>query len=173
MVEILTVRPLFIEMGSRALTDAGGLARLAWRTQRALAHFMHLSPQELGRIYGGACLHWYYPQVETVATVEMALGVPRCQQVAAWNLVCSNRWRRATQIILLGHEVARPFGFVRSDPYCHWQEWGYWKGRRVAMIPHPCGGSRWWKNLDQRTQVINFVRSAAGMARLPVQQNLL
>lgn len=60
--------------------------------------------------------------------------------------------------LLAGMSVARAFGVARLG----FLRWGLLGGRRVAVIPHPSGVSRWWNDGANRARARAFLAREIG-----------
>lgn len=60
--------------------------------------------------------------------------------------------------LLAGTNVARAFGVSRLG----FLRWGLLGGRRVAVIPHPSGVSRWWNDARNRARARAFLLREIG-----------
>ena len=64
-------------------------------------------------------------------------------------------------MIFMGARVAWAFGMLRRD--FRWCEWRTWRGRRVAVVPHPSGIVRWWNDPKNRELAATFLADALKM----------
>lgn len=68
-------------------------------------------------------------------------------------------------MIFMGTRVAWAFGLLRREyRFCEWRQW---RGRQVAVIPHPSGIVRWWNDPANRERAAAFLDDAlTGQASL-------
>lgn len=66
---------------------------------------------------------------------------------------------RARPLILAGTRVARAFGLKRSQ--YEFLRWFEFRGRRIAVVPHPSGIVRWWNDPKNRAALERFLKDAS------------
>jgi len=75
-----------------------------------------------------------------------------------------------TDAVLLGHRVARAFGFTHLDPFT----WYTTAGPRLALMPHPSGMNRFWNDAANVERAERFLQALLGTSvETPRQASLL
>ena len=91
----------------------------------------------------------YWPGPETTGNGS---AFPAAEARAA-----AARIRLADGSLLCGRRVAAAFGLVNA-PYFAWRDVD---GRRVAVVPHPSGVSRWWNDPENVARAREFLAALA------------
>ena len=157
--EIIRIRrPLIVELAPVAEEGREGLSS---RSRNSLCRLLTIPAGLFDELFDGTSLlrEWRWPLPNPGEAPPVW-----AMRAQAWALVCSARWRTSSKVVLLGREVARAFGLRSGDAYLRWIEWGYWKGRRVAIFPHPAGAGRaWWERPANEIAARRFLCELGGL----------
>jgi hypothetical protein len=63
-------------------------------------------------------------------------------------------------LVLMGARVALAFGIPRRE--YDWLDWFEWRGRSIAVCPHPSGIVRWWNDPENAGRAAAFFSGLAG-----------